>query len=222
MRFAVLGSGSAGNAIVVEASGRRLLIDAGFSCRRLVDRLRMLGVEARSLDGVLLTHEHGDHTRGARLLARRFDLEVLATRGTLDGVVLDETTRTRTIRSGEPFELAGLRVESFALPHDAREPVGFALEDSGGCRLGVVGDLGCRTQLAWARLRDLDALVLESNYDLQMLRSGPYPWVIKQRIAGRHGHLSNEEAGHGLRELVSDRLRHVVLYHLSQTNNLPA
>ncbi|MCG8459341.1 MAG: MBL fold metallo-hydrolase, partial [Holophagales bacterium] len=126
------------------------------------------------------------------------------------------------IASGRPFEAAGFRVEAFRLPHDAREPVGFVVEDQAGRRIGLAADLGARTQLAWARLRDLDVLILETNHDLQMLRSGPYPWSLKQRIAGRHGHLSNREASEGLPDLLSDRLEAVVLYHLSRTNNLPA
>ncbi|MEM8994318.1 MAG: hypothetical protein AAGF23_05945, partial [Acidobacteriota bacterium] len=118
-----------------------------------------------------------------------------------------------------PFEVAGFAVEPFSIPHDAREPVGFVVEDAAGNRIGVVADLGTRSQLAWGRLRDLDALIIETNHDLQMLRDGPYPWVLKQRVAGRHGHLSNKEAAEGLPELVSDRLEAVILYHLSRTNN---
>jgi phosphoribosyl 1,2-cyclic phosphodiesterase len=113
-------------------------------------------------------------------------------------------------------------VEPFAIPHDAREPVGLAVEDSAGRRLGLAADLGSRSRLAWARLAGVDFLVLETNHDLGLLRSGPYPWVLKQRIAGSHGHLSNEDAADGVPELVSDRLQWVVLYHLSQTNNSPA
>jgi len=126
------------------------------------------------------------------------------------------------IRSGEPCEAAGFTVEAFAIPHDAREPVGLVVEDVDGCRLGLVADLGSRSQLAWGRLRDLDVLLLETNHDLDMLRNGPYPWPLKQRVAGRHGHLSNGEAAEGLPELLTERLRWVVLYHLSRTNNLPA
>jgi phosphoribosyl 1,2-cyclic phosphodiesterase len=118
--------------------------------------------------------------------------------------------------------VAGFVVEPFMIPHDASEPVGFVVEDPCGRRIGLVADLGCRTSLAWGRLRDLDLLILETNHDLDMLRNGPYPWSLKQRVAGRHGHLSNREAAEGLPELIGDRLRWVVLYHLSRTNNLPA
>lgn len=238
MRIAALGSGSAGNSLIIESGGRRLLVDAGFSCRQLGLRLESLGdgpdgPGLDTIEGLLLTHEHSDHCRGADVLARRHGVPVYGTAGTLSHLDLDpESTTTHTIRSGQPFEVAppsngdenlspAFRVEPFSLPHDAREPVGFVIEDDAGHRLGLAADLGCRSQLAWARLVDLDVLVLETNHDLSMLRGGPYPWHLKQRVASRHGHLSNREAAEGVRELVGDRLQHVMLYHLSRTNNHP-
>jgi phosphoribosyl 1,2-cyclic phosphodiesterase len=227
MRLAVLGSGSGGNSLIIESGGRRLLIDAGFSCRQIEERLASLGERASRLDALLLTHEHQDHCRGVEVLARRHALPVYATQGTLDGCAVSSEVMAlaRTVRSGRPFEVPeapGFWIEAFGVPHDAREPVGYVVEDSGGCRAGLVADLGSRSQLAWGRLRDLDCLVIESNHDLQMLRTGPYPWHLKQRVAGRHGHLSNHEAAAGTVELLGDRLSSVVLYHLSTTNNLPA
>ena len=237
MRLAVIGSGSSGNALVVESAGARLLVDAGFSCGRIERALRELGSEAKFLDALLLTHEHTDHVKGADRLARRAGMPIYGTRGTLQGTALGDQARalTRVIRSGEPFEVmrravdaggrgAGrpaFRVEPFRLPHDAREPVGFLIEDAAGHRLGVLSDLGCRSRLAWGRLNDLDALVIESNHDLQLLRNGPYPWHLKERVASRRGHLSNAEAALGVEELLCDRLQAVVLYHLSRTNNRP-
>lgn len=242
MRVAVLGSGSSGNAVVVASGRRRLLIDAGFSCRELERRLALLGEEAARLDAILLTHEHGDHVRGAARLALRYGVPVYATAGTLSAAGLVAETlpfdgkpfpTARTVRSGTPFGIprreddgspcaSAFEVEAFGVPHDAAEPVGYVIEDGEGARVGLACDLGCRSQLAWGRLTDLDCLILESNHDLQMLRSGPYPWHLKQRVAGRHGHLSNREAADGLVDLLSDRLRALVLYHLSRTNNLPA
>lgn len=230
MRVAVLGSGSGGNSMIIESNGARLLVDAGFSCRQIEKRLESLGESAADLDALILTHEHHDHLRGTSVLARRYQLPVYATAGTFAGGDLGEEimARSTTIRSGLPFEIpskrgeTAFRVESFGLPHDAREPVGFVVEDAAGQRLGLAADLGMRTQLAWGRLSDLDILVIETNHDLQMLRNGPYPWYLKQRVAGRHGHLSNHEAAEGIPELLTDRLRWVVLYHLSKTNNLPA
>lgn len=224
LRVGVLGSGSAGNAVVVQSGSCRLLIDAGFSCRELVRRMGLAGFDPATLQGLVLTHEHSDHRRGADRFAARFRLPVYGTEGTLRHAGLKEEVARRavTLRSGEAREIAGFRVEPFRVPHDAREPVGLLVEDPHGRRVGLVADLGCRTQLAWGRLADLDVLILETNHDLDMLRNGPYPWSLKQRVAGRHGHLSNREAAEGLPELVSDRLQWVVLYHLSRTNNLPA
>lgn len=225
MRLAVLGSGSGGNALIVESGGRRLLVDAGFPCRTIERRLRALGAEASGLDAVLLTHEHSDHVRGADRLVRRHGMPVYATAGTLALAGLGEEAAAcaETIRSGQPFEVAGsFFVEPFRLPHDARESVGFTIEDGEGARCGIVYDLGSRSRLAWGRLGDLDALVIETNHDLQMLRGGPYPWHLKQRVASRHGHLSNRDAALGVAELLCDRLRQVVLVHLSRTNNEPA
>lgn len=225
MRVAVLGSGSRGNAVVVDGgAGRRILLDAGFSCREIEKRLAALGIAAESLDAILITHEHGDHVRGADRLARRWRLPIYATAGTLANARgLSEAARrlARPIASGVPLEVAGFVVEPFAVPHDAAEPVGLVLTAPDGCRLGLAGDLGSRSRLAWARLAELEVLLLETNHDLDMLRSGPYPWVLKQRIASSHGHLSNRAAADGLPELLCDRLRWVVCYHLSQTNNMP-
>lgn len=224
LRIAVLGSGSGGNAMVVESGARRLLVDAGFSCRELERRLALVSIDPATLDALVLTHEHVDHVRGAHRFARRHRLPVYATAGTLAGTSLDPEAAGAavTLRSGEPCEVAGFEVEPFSLPHDAREPVGLVIQDGAGRRVGLAADLGTRSRLAWARLAGVDVLVLEANHDLDMLRNGPYPWALKQRVAGRHGHLSNREAAEGLPELMSERLRWVVLYHLSRTNNLPA
>lgn len=225
LRVTVLGSGSGGNAVVVESEGGSVLVDAGFSCRELERRMRAVGIDPASIRALLLTHEHEDHVRGAARFALRHKLPVYATRGTIAGTELppDVLGRVELIESGATVEVAGaFAVEPFAIPHDAREPVGFVLEDARRRRVGLVADLGCRSRLAWGRLTDLDLLLLETNHDLEMLRSGPYPWPLKQRVAGRHGHLSNVDAGEGLPELLCGRLRFVVLYHLSRTNNLPA
>jgi phosphoribosyl 1,2-cyclic phosphodiesterase len=224
LRVVVLGSGSGGNAVVVESDGRRLLVDAGFSCRELERRMRSVGVEPKSIDALLLTHEHEDHVRGAGRFALRHRVPLWATAGTLAGTEIppDVVPRVTTLESGQIVEIAGFAIEPFQIPHDAREPVGFVVEDGRGRRLGLASDMGCRSRLAWAKLVALDLLVLETNHDLDLLRNGPYPWSLKQRVAGRHGHLSNVEASDGLPELLSDRLRTLVLYHLSRVNNTAA
>lgn len=223
MRIGVLGSGSGGNSVIVEAGPHRLLIDAGFSCKEIVKRAKSLHFDPATLGAVVLTHEHQDHNKGIGVLANRFRMPVYATQGTLRGSGLAGTRlhRTVVIRSGEPVEAAGFVVEPFTIPHDALEPVGLVVEDPWGRRMGLVADIGYRSSLAWGRLRDLDLLIVETNHDLDMLRNGPYPWSLKQRVAGRHGHLSNGDAAEGIPELLGDRLRWVVLYHLSRTNNLP-
>jgi len=224
LRASVLGSGSGGNAVLVSSGPHRLLLDAGFSCRELERRIRARGVDPASIGSLFLTHEHEDHVRGAERFARRHGVAVWATEGTWAGgeAGAELRDRGRRIRSGETVEVPGFRVEAFALPHDAREPVGYVVEDDAGRRLALVADLGCASRLAWGRLTGIDLLLLEANHDLGMLRRGPYPWVLKQRVAGRHGHLSNDQAADGLAELAGSRLRCVVGYHLSRTNNLPA
>jgi phosphoribosyl 1,2-cyclic phosphodiesterase len=224
MRVAVLGSGSAGNCLVVESAGRRILIDAGFSCREIEARCRRVGVDPETLEAVVLTHEHNDHSLGADRLARRLGLRVYATEGTLKALPWSRDARPRlqALASGWPYEIGGFHVEAFSVPHDATDPVGIVISDRTGARLGLAADLGCWSRLAAARLQEVDTLVLETNHDLEMLRRGPYPWILKQRVASRHGHLSNQQAADALPELVSDRLQCVVLYHLSRTNNAPA
>ncbi len=198
LRVGVLGSGSGGNAVIVESGKHRILLDAGFSCRELVRRMKTLSFDPMTIEALVLTHEHQDHCKGADGFAKRFKVPVWATAGTLLGAGLrEERARSAVlVRSGERREVAGFQIEPFTLPHDAREPIGMVVEDGLGRRVGLVADLGCRSSLAWARLQDLDVLILETNHDLDMLRNGPYPWSLKQRVAGRHGHLF-EPGGRG-------------------------
>ena len=219
----MLGSGSRGNAVVVAAGGARLLLDAGFSCRELERRLAAVDVEPASVDAIVLTHEHDDHARGAERFSRKHELPVYASRGTLECRRLKRlAARARPFRAGDSLELGGLGIETFAVPHDAREPVGLVVEDGCGCRIALVGDLGSLEGVGWRSLRDLNGLILEANHDLEMLRVGPYPWSLKRRVASRHGHLSNRDAADGVAEVACQRLRFVVAYHLSEVNNMPA
>lgn len=223
LRLCVLGSGSAGNCVIIESGAHRLLVDAGFSCRQIERRLEAVGVDPRTVASVVLTHEHGDHVRGAARFAHRNRAVIYGTRGTLEHSGLAaKSVPTRELRSSEAQRVEGFLLRPFRVPHDAREPIGLVVEDGSGRRVGLAADLGTASRLAWAHLADLDGLVVETNHDLDMLRRGPYPWHLKQRVAGRHGHLSNREAAEGLGELVSERLQWVVLYHLSRTNNSPA
>jgi len=222
MRLGVLGSGSGGNAAVIEAEGARLLVDAGLSARQLRRRLECLGVEAASLDGILLTHEHGDHIAGLRVLMKSLGVPIYATPATRQ-VVGEQCPAPcwRLFESGAGFELGGLRVESFAVPHDAVDPVGFVFE-VGGRRLGFLSDSGHVTEPMRERLRGVEVLFVEANYDDALLEADTRrPWPTKQRIASRHGHLSNRQTAELVGELAGAGLRRVVLGHLSRDCNSP-
>ncbi len=218
----VLGSGSRGNSTLVRNGRTALLIDAGLTARQVVERLEAVGQDPRRLAAILLTHEHIDHTRGVAVLARRFSLPVLANAETFAAAAptLRDVPEVEVFETGVPFEVGGISVTPFAVPHDAAEPVGFVLS-SEGIRVGYATDLGHVTRLVAARLAGCHALVFEANHDLEMLIHGPYPWATKQRVASRTGHLSNEHAAEFLREVVSDDTRHLVLAHISETNNDP-
>ena len=222
MRFASLGSGSEGNGLVVEAGGSRLLIDCGFGVRDAAARLARLGIEPGSLSAILVTHEHADHVGGVPAFAARHGIPVWLTFGTLDvvGERFARTERVYGFDSHDAFAIGDLEVWPFPVPHDAREPVQFVVGD-GQHRLGVLTDLGVSTPHVEASLSGCDALVLECNHDAGMLADGDYPYPLKQRIAGRLGHLDNEAAAALLASLDTSRLRHVVAAHLSQQNNTP-
>ena len=222
IRFASLGSGSKGNALLVEAGSTRLLIDAGFGPREMVRRLERLGLAAADIDAVLVTHEHSDHIGGVFACARRFDWAVLLTHGTLAACRDDGSdTRITIIDSHEPFSVGDICVHPFPIPHDAREPVQFVLGD-GARTLGVVTDAGHVTRHMVDMLDACDALVLECNHDVKMLAQGSYPQALKRRIGGLWGHLDNAAAALLLSRIRHSGLRHVVAAHLSEENNSPA
>ncbi|ADH86553.1 MBL fold metallo-hydrolase [Desulfurivibrio alkaliphilus] len=222
MRFCVLGGGSKGNATYVEAGETRLLIDAGFSGRELETRLDALGIDPAGLSAVLLSHEHGDHIRGAGVLSRRYHLPLYANRPTLQAAArnLGSPAAVHEFTTGATFTCGAIKVHPFAVSHDAAEPVGFLLQ-AGGLRLGHCTDLGMVSRLARHRLTGCHALVLECNHDPEMLATGPYTPALKQRVRSRHGHLANHEAAELLAELLHPGLSQVVLSHLSETNNTP-
>lgn len=222
MRFASLGSGSRGNALLVEAGNTRLLIDAGFGPREMSRRLQRLGLVANDVDAVLVTHEHSDHLGGVFACARRFDWAVLLTHGTLAACRDDDAdVRTTIIDSHESLSVGDICVHPFPVPHDAREPVQFVLAD-GARRLGVLTDAGHVTAHMVAMLDACNALVLECNHDAQMLARGRYPQALKHRIGGLWGHLDNVAAASLLSKVGGSSLRHVVAAHLSEENNSPA
>jgi len=224
LRLAVLGSGSGGNATLIEGDGARILVDAGFSCRGLVQRLRYVGVEPETLDAILITHEHSDHLGGAAAFAVAHDVPIYCTRGTARAAgfaYVDEPPKTQTVESGREFAIEALTVRPFGVPHDAVETVGFVVSDGGGARVGYATDLGHGPRPVRDGLLDCDMLIVEANHDLGMLRAGPYPESVKERVLSRHGHLDNTAAADLLCDVARERTRTVVLAHLSRTNNQP-
>jgi phosphoribosyl 1,2-cyclic phosphodiesterase len=222
MRFTVLASGSGGNACYVETSAARVLIDAGLSCQEVMRRLESVGVDPESVNGLIITHEHTDHVRGAGALARRLDLPVYINASTLRRSmgVLRGVSRPVTIHTGQSITIHDLWVETFTKCHDAADPIGLVLS-SASARLGLMTDLGRSTKVVEERLKGCRALIIESNHDVRMLEEGPYPLELKRRIKGSEGHLSNSQAAELLADVCHDGLDYVVLAHLSAVNNTP-
>jgi phosphoribosyl 1,2-cyclic phosphodiesterase len=222
LRFRVLGSGSGGNATLVEGGGARVLLDAGLGPRQLADRLADAGVDPASLDAVFLSHEHGDHARGAAAFSARWGVPIAGTPGTFRAAGLAEAKGPafEPIAPGETRAVRRLSIRAVAVPHDAASPVAFVLS-AGASSLGHATDLGHLSRGLVAALRACDALLVESNYDPAMLRDGPYPWSLKERILGPFGHLSNGDVGRLLEKGLGDACRLVVLAHLSLKNNHP-
>jgi phosphoribosyl 1,2-cyclic phosphodiesterase len=221
MRFASLGSGSEGNALVVEAAGTRVLMDCGFGLAETVARLQRLGLQGEDLAGIVVTHEHGDHIGGVGRVARKYRLPVWLTAGTLRMAQDLDGVDVQVIDSHAAFAVGGLEIQPYPVPHDAREPVQYVFSD-GARRLGVLTDAGCSTPHIEAMLGGVEALVLECNHDAQMLENGPYPASLKRRVGGRFGHLENGQAAALLGKLKHDRLRCVMAAHVSRKNNTAA
>lgn len=222
MRFASLGSGSEGNGLVVESGGTRVLIDCGFGVRDTATRLARIGLEPSSLAAILVTHEHSDHIGGVPAFAARHRIPVWATFGTLAAVSsrFEGMTEVYGFDSHDRFAIDALEITPVPVPHDAREPVQYVVGD-GSRRLGVLTDLGVSTAHVEASLSGCDALVLECNHDVEMLAHGDYPYPLKQRIAGRLGHLDNNAAAGILANIDTSHLKHILAAHLSQQNNTP-
>lgn len=222
MRVTVLGSGSSGNATLVEADGVRVLVDAGFSGRDLERRMRAVDIEAATLAAIVVTHDHGDHTRGMGVLARRFGIPLYITDVTRRACakLLTGAEEVRAYDASRRFRIGTLEVEPFLTVHDAADPVAVTVREvETGHRLGIATDLGRPTAAVRHALAGCHLLLLEANHDDAMLRTGPYPWSVKQRIASSHGHLSNRAAAELARELCHPDLAGVVLAHLSEHCN---
>lgn len=233
LRVLILGSGSSGNSTLVETSTTRLLVDAGFNRKETLRRLNVLGASRPAglggVDAILISHEHSDHVAGLPQLSRQWRAPVYITAPThaalcaqMGEAVMKKLDRVEPIRPGQRFTVGDIEVTAFTIPHDAADPVGYSLR-ADGCKVSIVTDLGYLPAHVCQHLRDSDCLVLESNHDIDMLKVGPYPWHIKQRVMSRTGHLSNHTVG----EYLADgqgfdaRARWLVLAHLSENNNNP-
>jgi phosphoribosyl 1,2-cyclic phosphodiesterase len=219
MHFASLGSGSQGNGLLVRQDKTAVLVDCGFSLVETERRCARLGFDPATLTAILVTHEHSDHIDGVARLSRRYGVPVCASFGTLSFIrqELDENL-IRVLETDVPAHLGDLEVTPFAVPHDAREPLQYVI-GNGRSRLGVLTDAGHSTPHMVAMLRDCHGLFLETNHDVEMLMSGNYPPMLKERVGGRYGHLSNQQAGELLAEIISSSLQRVVAAHLSKKNN---
>ncbi len=222
MKFASLGSGSEGNALLVCTEKTQVLLDCGFGLKDTVRRLARLGVDPEQLSAVIVTHEHGDHIGGVARLARKYNLPVWLSYGTLRNQPksFSGIASVHEIAANQLFSIGDLEIQAYPVPHDAAEPVQFIFGD-GARRLGVLTDAGCSTPHIEAMLSGCHALVLECNHDSAMLMNGDYPYSLKQRVGGRYGHLSNSESAGLLARLNVSSLQHLVAAHLSSSNNTP-
>ncbi len=222
LRFRVLGSGSGGNATLVEGGGARVLLDAGLGPRQLAERLQSAGVDPAALDAVFVSHEHGDHARGALAFSAKWGVPLALTRGTFRAAGLDgaKLPAWEALGPGETRTIRKLAVRAVAVPHDAASPLAFVVSTV-AVSFGHATDLGHLSRGLVEAFRGCDAVLVESNYDPAMLRDGPYPWSLKERILGPFGHLSNGDVGRLLEKELGEACRHVVLAHLSKKNNHP-
>jgi len=225
VKFCVLASGSSGNAALLATENTRILVDAGLSMKELRRRLAAIGEDLIRIDAILITHEHSDHVAGLPVLARNQDVRaaIYLTRLAAPAIDWGETqpARLERFQAGANFQIGDIEVQSFGIPHDAIDPVGFCFAAQ-GVRIGVVTDLGYIPESVKFHLRRTDLLLLESNHDLDMLKVGPYPWSVKQRVMSRVGHLSNLGMSDYLIENLDSSTSNLVLGHLSEQNNHPA
>jgi phosphoribosyl 1,2-cyclic phosphodiesterase len=221
VRISVLASSSSGNCTFISTSRTNILLDAGINLTQIIKRLNSIGESLDRIDAVVISHEHIDHVNGLSALLNKKKIPVYITKETYEAIApCLSCDRLEWIESGQSFSINGLSICGFSIPHDAVNPLGFCLE-ADGIRIGHVTDLGYLTELAIQRLKDCDVLVLESNHDLEMLKVGPYPWPLKQRIMSSQGHLSNEVVGRFLNVEFDGKAQHIVLAHLSESNNHP-
>lgn len=226
MRLCSIASGSSGNCIYVGSEATHLLVDVGISGKKTESGLNSLGLSGRDLDGILITHEHADHISGLGVLARKYEIPIYATPGTIAAIQscssLGELDRGlfHEVRADQKLIIKDLTVNPMRISHDAAEPVAYRIA-YGSKKVGICTDLGIYNDYTVECLRGMDALLIEANHDVNMLQVGPYPYYLKQRILGDRGHLSNENSGRLLSRIIHDKLQTIILGHLSKENNLP-
>jgi phosphoribosyl 1,2-cyclic phosphodiesterase len=220
MIVAPLSSGSAGNAYWFESDGTAILVDAGLGPRETKKRLEIVGRDIENLSAIVLTHEHSDHLHGAEKIARKYQIPIYLTRGTLDGSHIDATeTKTVIFENDSHFTIGELQVHARRTIHDAADPACFVIESRDGTRVGIASDLGHVNEEVVTHLSGCDGLFFEANHDLDMLRAGTYPWSLKRRIMSRFGHLSNDDSVSAVQRLLGAELKTLCMIHLSQKNN---
>ena len=222
LQFAALGSGSSGNATLIRSQDTCVLLDCGFTIKETTARLQQLGLQLQDLAAIVVTHEHADHLGGVAPLARRFRMPVYMTHGTYRRARDKKFPQLKLFHAFESLRIGDLALQPFPTPHDAAESCQFVFSSDRGARLATLTDLGCTTSAMLELLQGLDALLLECNYDTQMLRDGPYPPSLQNRIRGAYGHLGNEQAADFLQLIDYPGLQQIVLAHLSEKNNTPA
>lgn len=226
MKISAIASGSNGNAILLQNSNTTLLVDVGLSKKKILDGFTYFEQDINKVDGILITHEHSDHIKGLGVLLRAYNIPVYATKGTISYIKECsslgniDVSLFNEIKADESFAIKDIHITPLEISHDAREPVCYRFDDEEKSA-AIVTDLGYYNEYLVNNLKELDGILLESNHDIYMLQTGPYPYHLKQRIWGNKGHLSNETCGYFINEIISDRLKHIMLGHLSQENNMP-
>ena len=226
MRLCSIASGSSGNCIYVGSDNTHLLVDTGISKKRIDESLAELGLCGNEIDGILITHEHSDHIQGLGVFSRKYQVPIYGTKGTIAGIqdykCLGKMPEGlyNVIEKDVSFNIGDLEITAFGISHDAKEPSGFRVE-KGEKSVGIATDLGVYNEYIIENLKNLNGIVLEANHDIHMLEVGPYPYYLKQRVLGNQGHLSNELSGRLLCNILHDKLKYIMLGHLSKENNFP-
>ncbi len=221
MKISILGSGSSGNSTYLETEGKRILIDAGFSGKKMEERLLKIGVEASEIDAILITHEHLDHILGAGILSRKYNIPIYITKESYEQAnkKLGKIEKGNLVFIDTKFEVGGLIIKPFDVMHDAIRTIGFSISNKAQKKLAIATDIGYTTNIVKEEFKDADIIVIESNYDYYKLMQGPYPWHLKNRVKGKRGHLCNIKTSEFIKNIYSKKLKKVYLTHISKDNN---